>query len=149
MVALLIPPKVAELLLVFCREELQRNPRGLYSPFDSQVGYWLKDRGVQSYIPYRHYGEHGGVGNPEHARAGLGRAHRADVLQGRLAFTPLYAAGSALRYWRTRMRARLWGALRLLGGRFLAWHDLVRSDRPPLLRFALGRLFFRTPPAGR
>lgn len=142
MVALLIPPKVAELLLEFAQEELRRNPLGQYSPFDSKVGYWLKDRGIESYIPYRHYGEHGGIGNPEHAAASLGRAHRADALCGRLAFTPTYASGSQLRYWKTRAWARVWGIGRLACGKFLAWHDFARSDRPRMIRFAVGRLLF-------
>ncbi len=147
MVALLIPPKVAELMLEFFHEELQNNPLGQYFPFDSKIGYWLKDRGVESYIPYRHYGEHGGMGNPEHVSAGLGRPHQADALQGPLAFLPMYAQGNALRFWKTRSRAHTWGVLRLLYGRFLAWHDFARSDRPRMVRFAVGRLLLRTQPA--
>jgi len=146
MVALLIPPRVAALLLQFFDEELQANKLGYYSPFDAKVGYWLKDRGIQSYIPYRHYGEHGGIGNPEHATAGLGRQHQADVLQGKLAFFPIYAKGSRLIFWRTRMRARLWGILRLISGRLIAWHDLARSDRSKMIRFVVGRFFFRNSP---
>jgi hypothetical protein len=140
MVALLVPPKVAELLLEFFQEELRRIPLGKYSTFDSKVGYWLKDRGIESYIPYRHYGEHGGIGNPEHATGGLGRAHRADALYGRLAFTPTYAKGSQFRYWRTRAWARVWGAGRLACGKVLAWHDFARSNRSRMIRFAVGRL---------
>ena len=142
-VALLIPPKVALLLLQFFDEELKANPLGEYSPFDTKIGYWLKDRGVESFIPYRHYGEHGGIGNPEHVAASLVRPHNADVLQGRLAFLPTYARGSVLRFWRTRIRARLWGVLRLLCGRFLGWYDFKRSDRLQMIRFAVGRLLVR------
>jgi hypothetical protein len=140
MVALLIPPKVALLLLQFFDDELKANPLGEYSPFDTKVGYWLKDRGVESFIPYRHYGEHGGIGNPEHLGAGLGRPHQADALQGRLAFLPTYANGSTLRFWKIRIGARLWGVLRLLSGRFLARHDFARSNRLQMARFAVGRL---------
>jgi len=140
-VALLIPPKVASLLLQFFDEELKVNAVGKYRPWDSGMGYWLLERGIESYIPYRHYGEHGGIGNPEHARFGLGRVHRADALHGRLAFLPTYAKGSAIRLWGTRIGARLWGAGRLLCGRFLRWHDLRRSDdRSRMIRFAVGRL---------
>lgn len=142
-VALLIPPRVAALLLQFFDEETKANAAGVYRPWDSRMGYWLLQRDVESYIPYRHYGEHGGVGNPEHARFGLGRAHRADALCGRLAFKPTYAGGSALRLWTTRIRARLWGVLRLVAGRFLRWRDLARADGPALLRFAVGRLLLR------
>lgn len=142
-VALLIPQQVAELLLVFFEEELRRDPQGRYSPWDTQIGYWLMKRGVESYIPFRQYGEHGGIGNPEHAKAGLGRAHRADALWGPLAFMPTYACGSLPRYWRTRVWARVWGVGRLAGLRILAWHDFVRSNRPQMIRFALGRLLLR------
>jgi hypothetical protein len=147
-VALLIPPRVALMLLQFFDEELKANPLGKYSPFDTKIGYWLMNKGVESYIPYRHYGEHGGIGNPEHAAAGLGRPHQADALQGRLAFLPMYAKGSALRFWKSRIRARLWGVLRLLCGRFLAWHDFKRSDRLPMIRFAVGRLLVRSSMGG-
>ena len=149
MVALAIPPNVASLLLKFCDHTLMANPSGKYSPFDSKVGYWLMEHGVESYIPYRHYGEHGGLGNPEHTQAGLGRPHQADVLQGRIAFPPSYAKGSILRLWSVRMRARAWGALRLLTGRLLAPHDLARGNRQELLRFALGRLLIATRPRPR
>src|SRR5262249_3710135 len=125
-------------------EELMVNPLGEYSSFDTKIGYWLKDRGIESFIPYRHYGEHGGIGNPEHIAAGLGRQHRADALEGRLAFLPTYAKGSILRFWKVRVRARFWGVLRLLSCRFLAWHDFMRSDRMQMIRFALGRLLVRS-----
>ena len=141
-VAVLMPPKVAALLLDFFEEEVAANKAGKYRPWDSGMGYWLLARGVESYLPYRHYGEHGGLGNPEHARFGLGRNHRADALAGRLAFLPIYAKGSAWRLYRARMRGRLWGVLRLLTGRLLRWHDLARAkgNRRTLLRFAIGRL---------
>lgn len=145
-VALWIPPRVAELLLRFRDEEVSLVPAGAYSPWDSKIGYWLKDRGIQSYIPYRHYGEHGGLGNPEHAVAGLGRAHRADALMAALAFYPEYAKASWVRYKVTRSWARLWGVLRLFGGRFLRWHDFRRGTPLVLLRFAVGRLLLRQVP---
>lgn len=142
-VALLIPPKVAAALLEFFEEEVQLNAAGKYRPWDSGMGYWLLNRGMESYIPYRHYGEHGGIANPEHAEFGLGRQHRADALEGSLAFLPAYANGSKVRFWSTRIRARLWGALRMVCGRFLRWHDFRRSDgRSQLIRFVVGRLFF-------
>jgi hypothetical protein len=146
-VALLIPPRVASALLEFFEEEVKANTVGKYRPWDSGLGYWLLKRGVESYIPYRHYGEHGGIGNPEHAQFGLGRSHRADALQGTLSFIPPYAKGSALRFWRTRIGARLWGALRLVCGRFLRWHDFRRAgNRSEFIRFAVGRLFLRNIP---
>jgi hypothetical protein len=141
-VALLIPPPVAQLLLEFFEEEVIANASGQYRPWDSGMGYWLLARGVESYMPYRHYGEHGGLGNPEHARFGLGRNHRADALLGKLAFLPVYAQGSRARFWLDRLRGRAWGLLRLLSGRLLRRHDLARARgaRLALLRFAAGRL---------
>jgi hypothetical protein len=147
-VALFVPPKIAALLLQYYAEVLNANQLGTYSPWDSGIGYWLNKRGVESYIPYRHYGEHGGTGNPEHALFGLGRAPRADVLDGDLAFLPVYARGSRLRYLKTRLLGRVWGLLRLVSGRLLTWHDLKRSDRRRLLRFAAGRFFLRCPSRG-
>jgi hypothetical protein len=146
LVATLIHPTVATMLLEFLEEQLAANPRGEYSPFDTKIGYWLKDRGVESYIPYRHYGEHGGIGNPEHARAGLGRPHQADVLQGPLAFLPAYAEGSLMKSWATRTRARVWGLLRLAAGRYLTWSNFRRSERRTMVRYAIGRFLWRRPP---
>jgi hypothetical protein len=148
MVALVVPQKVAVLLLQYFEETLLANPQGSYLPFDTQVGYWLMARGIESYIPYRHYGEHGGIGNPEHAQAGLGRPHQADVLHGPLAFLPAYAMGNVLRFWRTRIRARAWGILRLAAGRLLAPHDLARQNKLAMLRFALGRQLSARFPSG-
>jgi hypothetical protein len=146
MVALLIPPKVAAMLLQFFEEEIASNPLGQYSPFDSKVGFWLNARGIESYLTYRHYGEHGGIANAEHARAGLGRPHQADVLQGDLAFLPMYASGSHLKFWSRRTRARAWGLLRLLAGRYIAWHDMKRSRKTQLARYVVGRLVNSRPP---
>jgi hypothetical protein len=146
-VGTLMPPKVAEMLLDFFDEEVAANASGKYRPWDSNLGYWLLARGVESYLPYRHYGEHGGLGNPEHARFGLGRNHRADALQGKLSFLPVYAQGRRWRLYRGRLRGRTWGILRLLRGRLLRWHDFARArgKRGELLRFVVGRLFVRAP----
>ena len=142
-VALLMPPKVAAMLLQFFEEEVAANKAGRYRPWDSGLGFWLLARDVQSYLPYRFYGEHGGLGNPEHARFGLGRNHRADAVAGTLAFLPVYAKGKRWRMVRGRVRGWWWGVLRLLSGRLLRWHDLARArgNRGALLRFAVGRLF--------
>jgi hypothetical protein len=149
MVALVIWPEVARLLLEFFDEQVRDNPQGLYCAWDAQLGYWLKQRGVESYLPYRQYGEHGGIGNSEHNGSGLGRSHRADALKNGLEFVPAYARGSQWRFRFVRIQARLWGWLRLATGRLLAWHDFNRSDRAGMLRFALGRLLFRPDPNTR
>ena len=148
-VATVMPPRVAQLLLDFFEEEVAANAAGKYRPWDSGMGYWLLERGIESYMPYRHYGEHGGLGNPEHARFGLGRNHRADTLHGPLAFLPIYAQGKRRKLWAGRARGWTWGLLRLVTGRLLRWHDLKRArpKRLALLRFAAGRLLLAAPPA--
>ena len=150
-VATVMPPRVARLLLDFFEEEVAANAAGHYRPWDSGMGYWLLERGIESYMPYRHYGEHGGLGNPEHARFGLGRNHRADVLHAPLAVLPIYAQGRRTKLWAGRARGRVWGLLRLATGRLLPWHDLKRAgkNRAALLRFAAGRLLALPQPASK
>jgi hypothetical protein len=73
--------------------------------------------GGEAFIPLRHYGEHGGSPNPEHARLGrISRQglHRADNLMSSLHFLPPYANGSRLSYLRVRLEAHLMGFARLL-----------------------------------
>ncbi|WP_152682617.1 hypothetical protein [Caenimonas sp. SL110] len=146
LVATVVWPRVAAMLLEFFDQEIAANPLGAYSPFDSRLGYWLKDRGVETYLPYRQYGEHGGLSNPEHAIAGLGRPHQADVLHDSVAFMPAYAQGSKWKLWRTRLLAKLWGFGRLGAGRFLSARNFARGDRWKLIRFAAGRLIFAREP---
>jgi hypothetical protein len=141
MVALVIPPAVAGLLLEFYGETMNANPDGVYTTWDSKIGYWLNKRGIECFLPYRQYGEHGGIWNPEHK----GRAHRADVLAAPLRFLPPYARGSALTFLKTRIRARWWGVLRLCSGRFLRLADFKRSRKGEMLRFVVGRQFFGKP----
>jgi hypothetical protein len=140
MVSYVVSPAVATMMLEFCEEQCVANPSGAYAPWDAGVGYWLKTRGVESYLPYLQYGEHGGVSNPEHARAGLGRPHQADALAGPLAFLPPYAQGSLITFWRVRLRARVWGWARLLAGRSLTWQDLIRTEPLRMFGFVVGRL---------
>jgi hypothetical protein len=93
-----------------------------YVPWDAQLQWWVMGQGAEAYIPLRHYGEHGGLPNPEHAGSGLmGRAgrHRADNLAAPLAFLPQYASGSRLAYLKERAVARALGFSRLLTGRWI------------------------------
>jgi hypothetical protein len=132
---------VARLLLDFADETVARLVSGDYMPWDSGLGFWLNQRGVESYLPYKQYGEHGGLPNKEHAAAGLRPHHRADVLASALHFLPTYAQGSRVRYRAARVQAWTWGLLRLLTGRFLGWHDIRRSsEKGRLLRYSVGRL---------
>jgi hypothetical protein len=139
-VALILWPRVAALLLEFFGEKVKNNPAGAYLPFDTQLGYWLNARGIECYLPYRQYGEHGGIPNPEHSSANLGRPHQADTLCDSLAFLPFYARRSLIRFWSTRFRARVWGWGRLLTGRVIDWQTFRNSERWPMTKFVVGRL---------
>ena len=117
-----------------------------YSPWDSDIEYFLRDRGYHNYVPFRNYGEHGGLPNPEHHQNQLSKAHRADILYGKLAFTPLYALSDGkknrLKLWAIRFHARLKGIARLLVGKYLRGPVLMGSNKPiRLLRFAIFRHF--------
>ncbi|MEL7502044.1 MAG: LPS biosynthesis glycosyltransferase [Cyanobacteria bacterium J06554_6] len=109
-----------------------------YSPWDSGIEYFLRDRGLTNYVPWRNYGEHGGLPNPEHQQNRLSKAHRADVLYGPLAFTPGYAIATSV--WKERAYARVKGLGRLLLNKYLRGPVLTQSEQPQaLLKFALGR----------
>jgi hypothetical protein len=144
MVAYAVSEGVAATLLQFSAEHQRHNPSGHYSCWDADLGYWLKQRGTESYLPFRQYGEHGGIGNPEHAAAGLRATDHADALAGPLSFLPAYADGSTFRFLTTRFRARTWAWGRLLCGRTLNWYNLRRSKPLAMATFAVGRLL--TPP---
>lgn len=139
MVAYALSSLVATKLLEF-HQQHQQISDGTYTTWDAGLGYWLKDRGIQSYIPFRQYGEHGGCGNPEHARAGLRATDHADVLMGPLSFLPAYANGSHYRFLKTRLLARTWGWGRLLLGRALSWRNMRRTRPLAMVGFAAGRL---------
>ncbi|MEB3295344.1 MAG: hypothetical protein VKJ24_19495 [Synechococcales bacterium] len=133
---LVTPPAATQLLdlLDWVRSQFGTQ----YSAWDSQLEGFLRQRGLKSYIPFRNYGEHGGVPNPEHRQHGLSSFHRADVLYGKLAFKPDYAQGD--HGWKTRLQARCKGFARLLMGKYLRSQILRRSSTPQrLLQFALLR----------
>jgi GR25 family glycosyltransferase involved in LPS biosynthesis len=112
-----------------------------YSSWDSEVEEFLRDRQFINYVPFRNYGEHGGIPNPEHRQHGLSSFHRADTLYDRLAFMPLYAK-TPWQYYQARLQARLKGIVRLLTGRFLRPKIMSESSSPfRLLRFAITRQF--------
>ncbi len=96
MVAYVITAQSARLLIELAAQvEREPGPRA-YSAWDSGIEYYLRDRGLRNYVPFRNYGEHGGRPNPEHGQNQLSKAHRADVLYGKLAFAPMYAQSSDL-----------------------------------------------------
>lgn len=143
MVAYIITPQSAAYLIELAEKITNEIGATSYSSWDSQIDAFLRARQLRNYLPFRNYGEHGGMPNPEHHQHGLSKTHRADVLYGKLAFTPLYASadkGSQLRLFSTRLYARFKGVSRLATGRFLRAKVLQSSSVPTrLLSFAIRR----------
>ncbi|MEM7063591.1 MAG: LPS biosynthesis glycosyltransferase [Cyanobacteria bacterium P01_B01_bin.77] len=106
-----------------------------YTPWDSGIEYYLRDRNFHNYVPWRNYGEHGGIPNPEHRQNNLSTTHRADVLYGPLAFVPPY--GDVIK---ERAYGRIKGLGRLMLNKYLRGPVLRDSSHPGrLLQFAIGR----------
>jgi hypothetical protein len=131
---------VASLMLKFFEDEMERYDFSTYFSFDAHLQWNVMGLGGEAYIPMRHYGEHGGLPNPEHATLGLqpnqGR-HRADNLMGPLHFLPPYANGSYLSFLRVRFLAHVKGLLRLLTGRWFFRTNAYRLQRFDLIRIYL------------
>jgi hypothetical protein len=138
-VAYIVTPAAAQALLNFITDR-QLDPTQ-YSSWDSELEEFLRHQHFINYVPFRNYGEHGGIPNPEHRQHGLSSFHRADTLYDQLAFMPLYA-NSPWQYYQARLQARLKGIARLLTGRFLRPKIMRESSSPfRLLRFAITRQF--------
>jgi len=146
MVAYVVTAKSARLLIELAAQvEKEPGPRA-YSPWDSGIEYYLRDRGFYNYVPFRNYGEHGGLPNPEHGRNQLSKAHRADVLYGKLAFAPMYACkNGAVNRWdwlKGRAYGRVKGIGRVLLLKYLRGEVVRKSERGiRLIRWAIARHF--------
>lgn len=142
-VAYIVTPQAAPYLLELGAKIKQEYGHKKYSSWDSMIDNFLRDRQLKNYIPWRNYGEHGGIPNPEHRQNNLSSSHHADVLYGKLAFMPIYALnknGGKLQLIKIRLKARLKGIARLLSGRFLRIKVIKGSSVPSLLiRFAIFR----------
>ena len=95
-------------------------------------------------MPFRNYGEHGGLPNLEHQQNRLSKAHRADVLYGKLAFAPMYAKvnGQVNRWQWLKGRAygRIKGFGRLLLLKYLRGEVVRKSAQGgELVRWAIAR----------
>lgn len=143
MVAYILTPIGAQHLLEHAQQIAQHPGPTQYSTWDSDIEKFLRQRQLNGYVPWRNYGEHGGKPNPEHQKAGLSPAHRADVLYGPLAFTPIYAETQpqpGLHVLFSRCKARTKGLGRLLLGKYLRPPVLAGSKTPlTMLKFAIGR----------
>lgn len=144
-VAYIVTPQAARYLLDLAEEVAEKKGNTTYSSWDSTIDSFLRQRNLKNYIPWRNYGEHGGLPNLEHHQNNLSKTHRADVLYGKLAFMPLYAADQSngkIKFLIVRLQARLKGILRLAAGRFLRLKVLQGSHTSArLLRFAILRHF--------
>lgn len=143
-VATLLGPTIAKVLLDFASEYLKKKNPYQYSPWDTQVRIYAQKRGIMSFLPFRNYGEHGGIPDPDHKLAGLTATHRADVLYGKLHFLPPYAKGSKIKFLKTRMWAKSRGFGRLVLGRYIERPTLIRTkgfhNKYRLLLYSLNRL---------
>ncbi|RCJ42212.1 LPS biosynthesis glycosyltransferase [Nostoc minutum NIES-26] len=142
-VAYTVTSKSARYLIELAEEVREKVGAANYSTWDSTVDSFLRHRKLKNYIVWRNYGEHGGLPNPEHYQNKLSRTHRADVLYGKLTFTPLYAAHARsrkLKLLTVRLKARLKGIARLVTGRFLRVKVIRGSSVPVrLISFAILR----------
>jgi GR25 family glycosyltransferase involved in LPS biosynthesis len=143
MVAYILTPKAAKCLLEL-QKQIEENPGPLaYSSWDSSLDNFLRTRKFKNYIPFRNYGEHGGLPNLEHHKNNLSKTHRADVLYKKLAFMPMYVTDKKnpqLQLSLIRITARLKGLARLFLGKFLRVPVIKGSSVPfRLIRFAISR----------
>jgi hypothetical protein len=126
LVAYVVNSRVAECMLRFFDVEIAAFGTERYFTWDAHLPWWLMGQGAEAYFPRKHYGEHGGLPNPEHAKSGVvtraGR-HRADNLARPLAFLPQYANGSWFTYRKERAVARALGWARLCTGRWISYTD--------------------------
>lgn len=138
-VAVIVPPRLAGHLVEFSDELIRTTPDlTAYSLWDTIFQWHMMGHNAKCFMPYRHYGEHGGLPNPEHKAAGAGLVsditrklnitvlnnHHAECLQRSLAFLPAYARGSRWIYLRTRLLAKCIGLARVVTGR------VVESTQP-------------------
>ena len=153
-VAYVINQAVAGLLVEFHEEVMGKYPPTGYYSWEVFLQWSLMGKGAEAFMPLRHYGEHGGEGNPEHeALAGLNQRgrNRADNLAGRLAFLPPYAQGRLSHYYAVRTAARMLGVLRFLSGRWVTktnMYDISVLDRMIMMAKGIQRYayFPQAPP---
>ncbi|NES23228.1 MAG: LPS biosynthesis glycosyltransferase [Symploca sp. SIO3E6] len=143
LVAYIVTPYAAQYLIELAEKVKEEIGTSHYSSWDSEIDSVLLAKQLKNYIPFRNYGEHGGLPNPEHHRHGLSKTHRADILYGKLAFVPSYAVeggNNPLQFLSARLKARLKGIARLAMGKFLRVPVMQGSSTPGrLISFAVRR----------
>jgi hypothetical protein len=142
-VAIILGPEAAKIFVEFGERELFEKDPFSYSVWDTYIRMYAQQRGIYGFIAYRNYGEHGGVPNPEHKKAGLPSTNRSEVMMSALCFMPEYANNNILKYMMIRIYAKLRGVGRLLFFRFLEISTLRKatySERYQLIKYAVVRL---------
>ncbi len=144
LVAYVINAPVARMMLKFSELEKSTYQLTEYFTFDAHLQWSVMGQGGLAFIPWRHYGEHGGLPNPEHRSSGrvFGEGiHHADNLMGPLHFLPPYAEGRVIRYWLIRMRWRALGLARLVARRWIMKTNVYTFSRKDLcFMYAVGFL---------
>jgi hypothetical protein len=120
LVAYVINAHIAHILCDFFCDEMNRYDPKKYFTFEAHLQWFVMGRGGKAFIPRKHYGEHGGLPNPEHREHGIPRAgrHRADNLAARLYFRPQYAE-NWIKYIAVRICSHMRGLARLLSNRWI------------------------------
>jgi hypothetical protein len=121
LVAYVINSPVAKIFCEFFYNQMAQYDPQKYFTFDAHLQWFVMGRGANAFIPLKHYGEHGGLPNPEHRENKLPRAgrHRADNLAANLYFRPQYARNSWITFLAVRIQARALGLARLLSNRWV------------------------------
>lgn len=130
-VATLLTPGAAEILVRYADQELANKDLQQHSLWDTSYQWWAMGQQARCFLPYRNYGEHGGIANLEHAASRVGWTHRfpllarckffnnhpAECLVAPLHFLPPYANGSKLSFAIQRFIARSIGFIRFFTGK--------------------------------
>jgi hypothetical protein len=123
LVCYVVNKNVASLMLKFFDYAKEAYDFRSYFMFDAYLQRYVGVLGAEAFIPLYHYGEHGGLPNPEHATLGFlsnKGQHRADNLMSSLHFLPAYANGSYSSFIWVRLGAHLLGFARLMTGRWIS-----------------------------
>ncbi len=153
-VAYVVNATVAGMMLGYFEHLSSTQDLSQYFSFETFLQWHLMGKGAAAYMPPRHYGEHGGLPNKEHAAIGKlnhGGEHHADNLMSQLRYLPQYARGSRLRFLVVRTKWRLLGIGRLLSGRWIEptnVYDLSFRDRCRMFLAGAARLAPRLPGLG-
>ena len=153
-VAYVVNGTVARMMLEYFEHLSSTQDLSQYFSFETFLQWYLMGKGAAAYMPPRHYGEHGGLPNKEHAAIGKlnhGGEHHADNLMSGLRYLPQYARGSRLRFLVVRAKWRLLGIGRLLSGRWIEStnvYDLSFRDRCRMFLAGAMRLAPRLPGLG-